>query len=1257
MNKTIKKALLVIGVVGFSCELAKAAVITQWSFDGTTPSTGTAATNGGLAPAGGTLTTDPGNSPRPTTGIGTALTLGMSNGYNGGNYPADDITQTSGTGINDYLWRVRANPTFADGTANKLSLSGTSKNGWATYVISGSAIGAPQYSQGAELDTSTVGYSNIHFSFEWYSTTQGIRDLQFQYNLDTSNSAGWTNLSQSIGTAAIGTNTTGGTLAYGSTSDYVFIATSNDYFGGTSQTPINVDLSSIPGTSNDPHLGVRLVSAFDDTGHIATLQGGTNDYASAATSGGVTVKYNNSSGNWRFDNLTFSGTLAASTNFSGPALTWNTTSGSWDTVGSNTVWLNTSAGSVSFANGSIATFGNVTSGTSTISVAPGGVIAGGVNISNTNSAGAYAFTGGAISGTGAFYLQPSNAGLVSISGTNSYTGGTQISGGTLMVSGDPSLGSTGAGSGPVILDNGSTLLLASSLASGRVFGIGSNGGVLNTNGLSFSTSGRFLGVGNYTQLGSGTVALSGEIVQLSGSTTLGAGTTLALGGTNGASLQGGGTINGNLAITNAGRVNFDSVGGTGVYGGSGQILVAYSSTSAWPVLSNSPSGTATGTNGVVTSGGTVSNNIVLNSGNLPFTKTDVTQPFSLAASNAFLVGFGGTSKGSVLAFTGNISGSSDVVLGSNSTNGNGGAGTLFLSGSNSWAGTTLIDGNGLVQLGSTAALPPKSDVMFGALESSSATLDVNGFSQTINSLSSGSGTAGGGKSTFLTNSSSSSATLTVNGSITPNSSYNGSITGNLALYKFGTGGLSLSGSNTYTGTTTIAQGTVTVSKSSALGVGPLALQSGGNLIYSGTAVSLSNSGASMFAGATLSSGGTANYGTLAMNSLSLSGGSLTYDFNTTQSDLISGTGQLDLTGGSLKSIVINVNITGQTFTSYPLLSFGSLTGFNSADFTLGSGTRAGLTYGFVQDAQNSNQIDLAVSGLGVVDRQALAWATSSGNWDTTSVNWTVLGNSTTATYADGKSVVFGEPKANNSVVTITGSAVTPSSLTFSNSSNSYTVTGGSIAGTTSLVKGGAGLVTLASPNSYSGGTIITGGTLATGAAGDLALGGTASNISLDNNATLQFANSGFSSSRNITINSGGGTIVASAGTATISGNLDIADGGSFNSVGPGTLAFTGGTDTKVTAGTGSTFTVQSGTLAVIPENFTAKGLLTVAQARDPVHGNADFDYSRIGIGEAGQHWQHCRHDAQWKVGRHGPAGAEVCHRHLWYRGHSVPEHV
>ena len=58
------------------------------------------------------------------------------------------------------------------------------------------------------------------------------------------------------------------------------------------------------------------------------------------------------------------------------------------------------------------------------------------------------------------------------------------------------------------------------------------------------------------------------------------------------------------------------------------------------------------------------------------------------------------------------------------------------------------------------------------------------------------------------------------------------------------------------------------------------------------------------------------------------------------------------------------------------------------------------------------------------------------------------------------------------MVTINSAGVTPLSLTISNTSNSYTFTGGPIMGTTAPTKTDAGLATLSSSNSYTGGTDV-----------------------------------------------------------------------------------------------------------------------------------------------------------------------------------------
>jgi hypothetical protein len=240
---------ILLAATGGLAQSAAATVITQWNF-----------------PA---AVTAPDNSPAPTTGTGLATPLGMSNSYTFttspvtvGSVPDCDVLSSAtpkgspnGT-FSENTWRIRG-PATNNGT-------GTG-NGW--------ALAAPQYTQGAEFDASTVGYTDVGFSFDWYSTNQGVRDLQEQYTLDGST---WNNINA------------------------LQIATPNDY-----NLAVTIDFSSIAGASDNPDFGVRLVSAYDPDYTGA----GAPSYTSATLgAGGVPAPYNNNSGNWRFGDITFSGT-------------------------------------------------------------------------------------------------------------------------------------------------------------------------------------------------------------------------------------------------------------------------------------------------------------------------------------------------------------------------------------------------------------------------------------------------------------------------------------------------------------------------------------------------------------------------------------------------------------------------------------------------------------------------------------------------------------------------------------------------------------------------------------------------------------------------------------------------------------------------------------------------------------------------------------------------------------------------------------
>lgn len=174
--------------------------------------------------------------------------------------------------------------------------------------------------------------------------------------------------------------------------------------------------------------------------------------------------------------------------------------------------------------------------------------------------------------------------------------------------------------------------------------------------------------------------------------------------------------------------------------------------------------------------------------------------------NRLNIGSGG---GYTTIFSGRISNSGDVRF---ATASSGGAGILVLSGTNNSWSNTLFDAStsATIRLGSTSALPSTSDVVMGNTSGNGGALDLNGFSNTVGSLSSG---AGAGS---ITNNGASSATLTIAGSTSPAAFAfaisNG--TGGIALTRSGTGTTELTGACTYTGLTTVSGGTLRLNRTS-----------------------------------------------------------------------------------------------------------------------------------------------------------------------------------------------------------------------------------------------------------------------------------------------------------------------------------------------------------------------------------------------------------------------------------------------------------
>jgi uncharacterized protein YegP (UPF0339 family) len=201
---------------------------------------------------------------------GTASTLGMTNSYPTPN-PSTDASNiavaagSSDTAATNNSWRIVGGP-----------VTTLAANGWSSV--------APIGTQGAQFLVNTTGFSAILVRFDVETTTAAEANLQLQYTLDGTT---WQNavLSYTGTGATVKVNTTSANTVQGS---YIQFTTGTWYNG------ITADFSAIPGADSNPNFGVRLVNAST----------GTDDINGSGTA------YNNSSGNWRFDEVQFQGVPA-----------------------------------------------------------------------------------------------------------------------------------------------------------------------------------------------------------------------------------------------------------------------------------------------------------------------------------------------------------------------------------------------------------------------------------------------------------------------------------------------------------------------------------------------------------------------------------------------------------------------------------------------------------------------------------------------------------------------------------------------------------------------------------------------------------------------------------------------------------------------------------------------------------------------------------------------------------------------------------
>jgi autotransporter-associated beta strand protein len=677
--------------------------------------------------------------------------------------------------------------------------------------------------------------------------------------------------------------------------------------------------------------GVNAVLGLTKLGSGTLALSGSNSYAGTTRVNAgtlllanVNTLYGGTRSSWTAANLTTgSGAVAA--------FTVGSANPQFTSANLATILGMASTGSTGFLNGS-------TVGINTES----GTFSHGSAIANPNG------------GANALSLIKLGSGVLALSGSNSYSGATTISAGTLRV--------------------GS----ASALPAATALTVNSTG-ALDMNGLNATVASLAAGAPTAkitnSVVGTGTLTISNFSSSL---TTLiedgGAGQRVAL-------LMAGGQFTPNFANTNntfSGGITISSASSltrlwngaiTTTLNGDGSIQSSNLGTGTVTI------GTTTGNaQFALTSPNTnVYNPLVFNAagyadgGSAAF-RTDHTGGvlYGQLTANLSPVSFASGGTGSVTA-RGQITGTNGLRLRTSNI-------TVTLSNTsaspNNYQGTTTVEAATVLSLAASNQLPNGGSAGNVALN---GTLRFNGFSDTINGLS-GTGTVDGVSGTSTLSIGDNNATSTFAGVLR-----NSGVNAVLGLTKIGSGTLTLSGSNTYSGPTDIVAGTLAVNGSVA---GAMNVGNGATLAGAGFLDGL----VTVAAGGVVAPGNSP--GTLTMGSgLSLDAASI-LTFELSGSDYTVGGGINDLivvNGNFSLDGLLNVSaIGGGDFTSVPDGTSWRLFNYSGGTFTnnglsLNSLPSLGTGRYYQIDTSTTGQVDLvvvpepgslALAGIGVA---FLAW--------------------------------------------------------------------------------------------------------------------------------------------------------------------------------------------------------------------------------------------------------------------------------------------
>lgn len=486
-------------------------------------------------------------------------------------------------------------------------------------------------------------------------------------------------------------------------------------------------------------------------------------------------------------------------------------------------WVNGANGAENFFTSDAVTFDD-TASSFTVYADTSGLIPG--NMVFNHSANAYALQGGTVTSSGSF--TKNGTAKLTISNTNNIGGGITFNAGTVQLGdGASNTGSFGSSAitqnGVLITDYGSNTVTVANSISGTGSFVQQGLGVVILTGTNTFTGGTIINAGATLQLGNatGTGSLTGDITN-NGTLTFGRGDAFTVANV----VSGSGNIS--HAVTNASVTTLsgnNSFSGTVTVANGRELIVASNTAlgaassvaeSVWSGHSSvSGNGRIILADGITITGemvrvGTAAGVNNFNGALQTVGTATWAGPILLDSTDARI----GAATNGTLHLTGviqdGLTGNVNISAGTNGIVTNE-TGTVIVSGANTYTGVTNIV-RGTLKLGANDSLPVTTTLDIDNLNTADNSIfDLNGFNQTVavlqrTNLNGGSGTA------YLTNSSATKSTFTVNQATT--GSYSGRTTGNLDFVKTNTGALTISFIHAPTGNTTINGGSIILADNS-----------------------------------------------------------------------------------------------------------------------------------------------------------------------------------------------------------------------------------------------------------------------------------------------------------------------------------------------------------------------------------------------------------------------------------------------------------